>query len=159
MAVFTHKQQFCLSLTLRLRRYLRKNDMFLSAGQTNCKSVVVSTLVEQQQHFLISREIFIVSGAATQLSYASSSISLLCMCASGNQAALGVRGTLLLRARRGRHTLWLCRDGPARHRVRALRHTGARPAAHLTSPTLSTGGGMQIASPRFPRARFLRQPS
>jgi hypothetical protein len=84
--------------------------MALSARQINCESVVVSTLVEQQQQFLISREIFIVSyGAATFMRPAASLV-----CASGNQAALGVRGTLLRAARRAASSSdSFSRDGPA----------------------------------------------
>lgn len=57
---------------------------------------------------------------------------------------------------RHRRRYALSRDGPAPcpllpTALSRLRHTGARPAAHLTSPTLSTDA-MQIASPRFPRA-------
>lgn len=123
--------------------------MFLSARQSNCKSVVVSTLDGQQQHFLISREIFMVSYGAANLMRPAASLAR----ASGNQAALGVRETLLRVRRVGQRAgNSLSRDGPAPCRLpTALRHYGARPAAHLTSPTLSTGA-MQIASPLFPRA-------
>jgi len=131
--------------------------MALSARQINCEYVEVSTLVEQQQQFLISREIFIVSYSAATFMRPAASL----VCASGNQAALGVRETLLRVARRAASSTDSL--GTGLRRVRACPPHGV-----ATSHWGSTSGSFDVtdAIDRRPckllrldfRARFLHRP-
>jgi hypothetical protein len=109
--------------------------------------------LERNLHRLVRRGNFHASSSITCVCFRQSSgargarnPSAFCVWSVGQQAAPAV---LSLSGR-------ACAVSALAHRAAALRHTGARPAAHLTSPTLSTGVHANCFASISARASYTR---